>query len=49
MTDLSATIDAAWEARGELSFATTREVRDAVEVRLARQRQRDLVSHRAAP
>ncbi|WP_375403182.1 2,3,4,5-tetrahydropyridine-2,6-dicarboxylate N-succinyltransferase [uncultured Sphingomonas sp.] len=35
MTDLSATIDAAWEARGELSFATTGETRDAVEAALA--------------
>jgi 2,3,4,5-tetrahydropyridine-2-carboxylate N-succinyltransferase len=34
MTDLSATIDAAWEARDGLNFATTGEVRDAVEAAL---------------
>ncbi len=34
MTDLSATIDAAWEARETLGFATTGEVRDAVEAAL---------------
>jgi 2,3,4,5-tetrahydropyridine-2-carboxylate N-succinyltransferase len=34
MTDLSATIDAAWEARDTLGFTTTGEVRDAVEAAL---------------
>ena len=34
MTDLSATIDAAWEARDGLSFATTGAQRDAVEAAL---------------
>ncbi|WP_375427945.1 2,3,4,5-tetrahydropyridine-2,6-dicarboxylate N-succinyltransferase [uncultured Sphingomonas sp.] len=33
-TDLSAVIDAAWEARGELTFATAGETRDAVETAL---------------
>ena len=35
MTDLAATIDAAWEDRSEISTATTGAVRDAVEAALA--------------
>ncbi len=35
MTDLSQTIDAAWDDRASLSFDTTGEVRDAVEAALA--------------